>query len=74
MRLKRAFIQAYFKDSSIMLDHREEFRSFKRFSVHLNSVSNEMTFMKGDIDDIHKQLAQILRDAKNSQHQGEIRV
>ena len=69
VRLKRMFLQAYFKDSSLAGEfelglERPDFNSFKRVSIHLQSVSHDMAFMKNDIDSIQQQLTQILTDNK----------
>ena len=68
IRLKRMFLQAYFKDSTIMNEfdqpimERPDFNSFKRISIRLHSVSHDMVFMKSDINSIQQQLTQILKD------------
>ena len=71
VRLKRQFLQAYFKDSNIAGElelgsgmQRPDFNSLKRISIRLQSVSHDMVFMKSDINNIQLQLAKILKESK----------
>lgn len=69
VRIKRNFLSAFFKDKGIFQDFemgldRFDLDNMRGISIRLQSVSQEMCFMKGDIDCIHKQLAHILSENK----------
>ena len=75
VRLKRNFLSAFFKDKGIFQDFdmgmdRFDKDNMRGISIRLQSVTQEMCFMKGDIDCIHRQLAHILSENRSEDEGG----
>ena len=73
VRLKRRFLEAYFRDKSIFTDFESGFDCpdrLKSMSIRIQSRPSEMTFMKSDIESVQTEVDGMLRETSVREAEG----